>query len=163
RGDKQVQGHGIELLEDQILSCVCKGLSIVQHDIEQGLSQCPDKSFDYVILSQTVQTVRHPRRVFEELLRVGKKVIVSFPNFAHWGCRMQLLVGGKSPVTKQLPFSWYNSPNIHFLSLNDFDRFCEKLRVTVEQRIPMSKTRRAPIRFWPNLFAEQVIFVTRRD
>jgi methionine biosynthesis protein MetW len=158
-----VQAKGIEVQEDLILSCVCKGLSIIQHDIEQGLRQCPDKSFDYVILSQTVQTVHNPRHVMNELLRVGKKVIVSFPNFAHWRCRLQLCFQGQSPVTKQLPYGWYNSPNIHFLSLKDFDRFCKKIKVTVEKRIPLSKRKASPVHFWPNLLAEQVIYVTSRD
>ncbi|MHC4186463.1 MAG: methionine biosynthesis protein MetW, partial [Planctomycetota bacterium] len=129
----------------------------------QGLENHADKSYDYVILSQTVQTIRNPEKVFAELLRVGRKVIVSFPNFAHWRCRAQLFFAGKAPVTKQLPFGWDNSPNIHFLSIKDFDRFCNKLNVTVEKKIPLTKTRLRPIRFAPNLFAEQAIYVTSKE
>ncbi len=161
--DKNIKGKGIELAQELVLACVNRGLSIIQHDIERGLGSCADKSFDVVILSQTLQTVKNPERVFTELLRVGKKVIVSFPNFAHWRCRAQLFLGGKAPVTKQLPFGWHDSPNIHFLSLKDFDRFCEKLGVKVEKRIPLVKTRRRAVRFAPNLFAEQVIYVTSKD
>jgi methionine biosynthesis protein MetW len=142
---------------------VNRGLSSIQHDVERGLESYTDKSFDYVILSQTVQTVKNPEKVFKELLRVGKKVIVSFPNFAHWRCRVQLLLFGKAPVTTQLPFEWHDPPNIHFLSMKDFDRFCEKLGVRVEKRIPLGKTRRSPVKFAPNLFAEQVIYVTSKD
>jgi homoserine O-acetyltransferase len=161
--DKNIKGKGIELQQDLVLACVNRGLSSIQHDVERGLESYADKSFDYVILSQTVQTIKNPQNVFKELLRVGRKVIVSFPNFAHWRCRVQLLFLGKAPVTGQLPFAWYEPQNIHFLSLKDFDRFCEKLGVMVEKRIPLVKTRLSPVRFAPNLFAEQVIYVTSKD
>jgi len=161
--DKNIKGKGIELQQELALTCVNRGLSIIQHDIERGLENYADKSLDYVILSQTVQTLKNPEKVFKELLRVGKKVIVSFPNFAHWRCRVQLLLLGKAPVTKQLPFGWHDSPNIHFLSLKDFDEFCKKLGVKVEKKTPLSKTRLSPVRFAPNLFAEQVIYVTSKD
>lgn len=160
--DKNIKGEGIELDQELVLDCICRQLPVIQQDIEQGLGYYGDGSFDYVILSQTVQTVKNPEKIFEELLRVGKKVIVSFPNFAHWRCRAQLLLSGRSPVTRQLPFHWHDSPNIHFLSLRDFDRFCEGLGVRVERRIPLSKTRLSPVRVAPNLFAEQVIYVTSR-
>ena len=160
--DKNIKGEGIELDQDLVLACVNRGLSIIQHDVEQGLDKYADKSYDYVILSQTVQTVKVPEKVFAELLRVGRKVIVSFPNFAHWRCRTQLFFGGKAPVTKQLPFDWCNSPNIHSLSLRDFDRFCRKLGVRVEKKIPLIKTSLSPVRFASNLFAEQVVYVTSK-
>jgi homoserine O-acetyltransferase len=159
--DKNIKGTGIELDQDLVLECVKRGLSVVQHDVEQGLAWA-DKSFDVVTLSQTVQTVKDPEKVFLELLRVGKRVIVSFPNFAHWHCRAQLIFGGKAPVTQQLPHEWHRSPNIHFLSIKDFDRFCAKLGVRVEKKIPLIKTSVSPVRFAPNLFAEQVIYVTSR-
>ena len=161
--DKGIRGEGIELKQELVLDCVCRGLPIIQHDIEQGLQSYADKSFDYVILSQTVQTVKNPEKVFTEMLRVGKKVIVSFPNFAHWRCRAHLLLRGKAPVTKQLPFGWHDSPNIHFLSLKDFDEFCVELGVKVERKIPLGKMRLGPVRFLPNLFAEQVVYVTSKD
>ncbi len=161
--DKNIKGVGIEHDQDLVLACVNHGLPIIQHDIEQGLEYYTDKSYDYVIFSQTVQTVKNPEKVFTELLRVGRKVIVSFPNFAHWRCRAQLLLQGKAPVTRQLPFDWCNSPNIHCLSIKDFDRFCRKLRVKVEKRIPLNKTALSPVRFAPNLFAEQVIYVTSKE
>ena len=146
-----------------MLACVNRGIPIIQHDIELGLEKYADSSFDYVILSQTLQTLKDPEKVFKELLRVGKKVIVSFPNFAYWRCRMQLFFWGIAPMTKQLPFRWYNSPNIHFFSLKDFDQFCEKLGVVIEKRVPLIKTRVSPVKFSPNLFAEQVIYVTRKS
>lgn len=161
--DKGIIGEGIELDQELVLACVDRGLSIIQHDIENSLANYSDKSYDYVILSQTVQTVKNPEKVFTELLRVGRKVIVSFPNFAHWKCRAQLFFGGHAPVTRQLPFGWHDTPNIHCLSLKDFDRFCRKLGVKVEKRIPLIKKRLSPVRFAPNLFAEQVIYVTSKE
>ena len=160
--NKNIKGEGIELQQDLVLACVNRGLSIIQHDVERGLENYADESLDYVILSQTVQTVKNPEKVFTELLRIGKKVIVSFPNFAHWWCRVQLFFLGKAPVSKQLPFGWHNSPNIHFLSLKDFDEFCRELGVKVEKKIPLARTRFSPVRFAPNLFAEQVIYVTSK-
>jgi homoserine O-acetyltransferase/O-succinyltransferase len=161
--DKNIRGKGIELDQELVLDCVCRRLPIIQQNVEQGLRFYGDKSFDYVILSQTLQTVKEPEKVFRELLRVGRKVIVSFPNFAHWRCRAQLILLGKAPVTRQLPLSWYDSPNIHFLSLKDFDQFCGKLGVKVEKKIPLSKARLSPVKFAPNLFAEQVIYVTSKE
>jgi len=161
--DKNITGKGIELEQDLVLTCVNQGLPIIQHNVEYGLENYADKSYDYVILSQTVQTVKNTERVFTELLRVGRKVIVSFPNFAHWRCRAQLFFRGNAPVTKQLPFEWHNSPNIHCLSLKDFERFCKRQAVKVEKKIPLIKTRLSPVRFAPNLFAEQVIYVTSKE
>jgi homoserine O-acetyltransferase len=161
--DKNIQAEGIELRQEFVLDCVCRGLPTIQQDIEKGLEYYTDKSFDYVILSQTVQTLRDPEKVFTELLRVGKKVVVSFPNFAHWRCRAQLLLRGKAPVTKSLPFTWHNSPNIHVVSLKDFDEFCRKLGVKVEKKVPLAKKRKTAVRIAPNLFAEQAIYVTSLD
>jgi homoserine O-acetyltransferase len=160
--DKNIKGKGIELAQDMVLTCINRGLSIIQRDVERGLENYADKSFDYVILSQTVQTLKNPEKVLTELLRVGRKVIVSFPNFAHWRCRAQLFFLGRAPVTRELPFDWHNSPNIHFLSMRDFERFCEKLGAKVEKKIPLSKTSLSSVRFAPNLFAEQVIYVTSK-
>jgi len=161
--DKNVKGEGIELQQHHVMECVKRGLPIIQHDVERGLQYYADKSYDYVILSQTVQTVKNTEQVFTELLRIGRKVIVSFPNFAYWRSRAQLFFTGKAPVTKQLPFQWYNSLNIHCLSIRDFDEFCRKLGVRVEQKIPLASMRLRPVRFAPNLFAEQAIYVTSKD
>ena len=160
--DKGIQGEGIELRQEFVLDCVCRGLPTIQQDIEEGLGYYADKSFDYVILSQTVQTLQDPEKVLTEVLRVGKKVIVSFPNFAHWRCRVQLLLKGRAPVTQSLPFSWHDSPNIHVVSLKDFDAFAAKLGAKVEKRVPLVKTRKKAVRIAPNLFAEQAIYVTSR-
>lgn len=163
RQDKRIDGKGIELQQDLVLGCVCKKLSIIQYDVERGLSRYADKSFDYAILSQTVQTIKDPEAVLLELQRVARKVIVSFPNFANWRCRVQLLLSGKAPKTRQLPFEWHDTPNIHCLSLRDFDDFCRRLGIKIEKKIPLGKTRSTPIRLAPNWFAEQAVYVTSKD
>jgi len=161
--DKNITAKSVELDQELVIHCVRRGLSTIHRDIERGLAQYADGSFDYAILSQTLQTVKEPEKVLAELLRVAKKVIVSFPNFAHWRCRAQLFFRGNAPVTRQLPFDWYNTPNTQCLSLKDFDRFCERLDVKVEKKIPLIKRRLSPVRFAPNLFAEQVIYVTSKE
>lgn len=160
--DKGIDGEGMELDQDMIVHCVRRGLSVIQWDIDRGLEQYAADTFDYVILSQTMQTVRDPEKVLRELIRIGKKVIVSFPNFAHWSCRLQMLLGGRAPQTRQLPFRWYNSPNIHFLSLRDFDQFCRELGLRIEKRIPLGKSSIRPIRLFPNLLATQAVYVTTK-
>jgi homoserine O-acetyltransferase len=160
--DKNVTAEGIELDENLVLHCVQRGLSVIHRDIERGLEMYPDKTFDYAVLSQTIQTLHHPQKVLLDLLRVAQKVVVSFPNFAHWRCRFQMMFEGIAPRTKQLPFRWHDSPNIHFLSIKDFDQFCEELDIKVEQRVPLGKTSTLPLRILPNLFAPQAVYVTSR-
>lgn len=160
--DKDIRGEGVEVDEKLVVNAIHSGLRIIHRDAQRGLAFYPDKRFDYVILSQTLQTILNPADVFEELLRIGKKVIVSFPNFAHWKCRLQLAVGGTAPKTGQLPFEWHNTPNIHFLSLKDFDRFCGKHKVQVLRRIPLIEKRPRAVRFAPNWLAEQAVYLLSR-
>ena len=160
--DKNIGAEGIELDEDRVAHCIQRGLSVIHRDIERGLEMYPNDAFDYAVLSQTIQTLHHPQKVLLELHRVAKKVIVSFPNFGHWRCRSQLMFKGISPQTKQLPFRWHNSPNVHFLSLKDYDRFCAELDIKVERRTPLGKTTTLPVRILPNLFATQAIYITSK-
>ena len=161
-GDKNIRGEGIELDQELVVHSIQRGLSVIHRDIERGLRQYAAGSFDYAILSQTLQTIKDPDKVFRELLRVANRVIVSFPNFAHWACRLQLFWRGRAPRTRQLPFRWCDSPNIHCLSLKDFDCFCEESGARVERRIPLGKSRLTPVRFMPNLFAAQAVYVTSK-
>ena len=160
--DKNIKGEGIEVDQDMVVHCIGRGLSVIHRDIERGLSHYPTDSFDYAILSQTVQTLNDPGKVIKEILRVAKKVIVSFPNFGHWRCRLGLMFGGQSPRTKLLPFRWHNSPNKHFLTLKDFDEFCRELNIKVEKKIPLTKTRASAVKFAPNIFAEQAVYLTSK-
>ena len=159
---KNIVGEGIEIDEDLVIHCVRRGLSVIHRDIERGLEMYPNDTFDYAVLSQTIQTLHDPQKVLIELHRVARKVIVSFPNFAHWVCRVQMMFSGRAPQTRQLPFRWYNSPNIHFLSLKDFDRFCAELDIKVEKRIPLGKKSIWPVRILPNLAASQAVYVTSK-
>ena len=160
--DKNVIAEGIELDEELVIHCAQCGVSVIHRDIERGLEMYPNDTFDYAVLSQTIQTLREPEKVILELHRVARKVVVSFPNFAHWRCRLQLLLSGRAPQTKQLPFRWYNSPNFHFLSLKDYDHFCAELGIRIEQKIPLGKSTTYPVRVVPNLFAPQAIYITSK-
>lgn len=160
--DKNIKPEGIELDQNLVASAIGRGLSVIHRDIEREINSYADDSFDYVLLSQTMQTLRSPDKVFKQLLRVGKKVIVSFPNFAYIGSRLQLLFSGIAPITKELPFSWYNSPNIHFLSLKDFEKFCEHLGAKIEKKIPLVMNRPSFVRIFPNLLAEQAVYLTSK-
>jgi len=160
--DRNIRGEGIELDQDMVVHSIQRGLSVIHRDIERGLDQYATDSFDYAILSQTLQTVNDPEKVFRELLRVATRVIISFPNFAHYHCRLQLFFKGRTPRTKQLPFRWYDTPNIHCLSLKDFDRFCEEIGARIEKRIPLGKSSLRPVRFAPNIFATQAVYVASK-
>jgi methionine biosynthesis protein MetW len=158
--ERGVRGQGIEIDEQAIYRCVAKGLSVIHGDIDSGLSEYMDKSFDVVILNQTLQQVRHLKPVLDDSLRVGKKVIVGFPNFAFYKARMQLFFHGRTPITPSLPFPWYETPNLHFLSISDFHRYCAETQITVERRDFLGD--KGPVKFLPNLFAESGIFLISR-
>jgi methionine biosynthesis protein MetW len=155
--NKQVHAQGVELSEQAIQSCVAAGLSVFQQDIDTGLTEYADKSVDYVILNQTLQQVRKPDLAIKEALRVGRKVIVGFPNFCYITDRFQIFFRGKVPVTPSLPYEWYDTPNLHFLSITDFKEYCRKNRIKVEDAVFISKNR--TVSFLPNLFGEVGLFL----
>lgn len=161
--DKKIKARGIEVDQELVIECVGLGLGVIHRDIERGLGDYHDDAFDYVVLSQTLQTLVEPANVLRELLRVGRKVIVSFPNFAHYQCRFKLMLGGKAPTTGQLPFTWYNSPNIHFLSLKDFEMFCSELNAKIEKKIPLAGKSIRPTKIWPNMFAQQAVYLLSKN
>lgn len=159
--NKGVQGRGIELESTKVHKAISKGLSVYQGDINAGLTVYPEDAFDVVVLSQTLQETQQPRQVMREMLRIGRKVVVTFPNFAHWSVRVSLLFKGKAPRTKFLPYSWYNSPNIRVLSIGDFEDLVAEEQWQIEHKIFLSGHRR--ISRWPNLFAEVAIcLVTKK-
>lgn len=155
--EKNVKGQGIELSEQAIYRCVAKGLSVFHEDIDRGLSEYGDKTFDYVILNQTLQQVRKPDEVLREALRVGRNVIVGFPNFAHWSVRMQIFFRGKTPVTHSLPYPWYDTPNLHFLTLSDFTDYCQERGIEIRRRAFWGG--RGIVRLLPNLIAHTGLFL----
>ncbi len=159
RQEKQVKGQGIELDESAIYHCVEKGLGVFHMDFNSGLTSYPDKSFDYVIMNQSMQEIVHVELVINEALRVGKKVIVGFSNFAHIKARLQLFFGGSTPVTNSLPHYWYNTPNLHFLSISNFEEYVRQRGIEVLER--RYYTNDSTVRFRPNLFAMNAIYVVQ--
>lgn len=164
--EKHVDGRGLEISQRGVNECVARGLSVVQGDADSDLAYYPDKGFDYVILSQTLQATRNPKEVLNELLRIGDHVIVSFPNFGHWRVRFSLMFKGRMPVTKDLPYSWYDTPNIHFCTIRDFVALCDEVGATVESAAAMDVSGQKiglsmPWWFW-NFFGQQAIFLLRR-
>jgi methionine biosynthesis protein MetW len=158
--NKAVEGRGIELSGAKVQKAIARGLSVYQGDLEKSLADYPDLVFDYVILSQTLQQTAHPLFVLREMLRVGKRAIVGFPNFGHWRVRVSHLMSGRAPRTELFPYDWYDSPNIHFLTVDDFETLARKERWNVERRIFLSGPRRLDL--WSNLRAEIAIYLLTR-
>jgi methionine biosynthesis protein MetW len=154
---KDARGTGVEISEEKVYHAVGKGLSVYHGDIDEGLSYYPDAMFDYVILSQTLQEARETIFVMHEALRVGRYLIASFPNFGHWRARLQLLLSGRAPVTPALPYEWYDTPNIHSLTVRDFEEFSRQQGMRQVHRFFVGRHR--AVRFWPNLFAEHGVYV----
>ena len=159
---KDVRGVAMEKAQGNVITCVRRGVSVIQADIDQGLVELQDESFDYVILSMTLQILKHPDFVLREMLRVGRKCIVSFPNFGYWRVRWDAFFDGRAPVTRNLPYSWYDSPNRHVLTIRDFREFCAAKDITIEKEIPLYAE--GTVHTLPNLFAEEALYVlTARD
>lgn len=164
--EKQADGRGIELSQKGVNLAVARGLSVVQGDADHDLATYPDGAFDFVILSQTLQATHNPRLVLEQLLRIGRKVIVSFPNFGNWRLRAQFVLRGRMPITEDLPYSWYDTPNIHFCTVRDFVHLVEDVHARVEAAVALYGNgrilkRSLSLRFW-NLLADQAIFLLSR-
>jgi methionine biosynthesis protein MetW len=163
---RDVDGRGIELSREGVNECVAKGLAVIQGDADTDLSDYPDDAFDYVILSQTLQATRAPRIVLEHMLRIGRHGIVSFPNFGHWRIRLQVMFGGHMPRTDNLPYAWWESPNIHFCTIKDFRQLCDVTGAEIENAVTLNAWGRAlrfnaPGSFW-NLLGEQAVFLLSR-
>ncbi len=155
--ERHVKAQGIEIDEQAIYQCVAKGLSVFHEDIDNGLSGYPDKSFDYIILNQSLQQVKKPDVVVNEALRVGRETIIGFPNFAHYSARLQIFFRGKAPITPSLPYEWHDTPNLHFLSISDFVYYCRKRKIKIEKEAFIGRNRR--VRIFPNIFALTGIFL----
>lgn len=163
---KAVDGRGVELSRERVNACVARGLSVIQGDADNDLADYPDKSFDYAILSLTIQATLRPRTVLENLLQIGRRAIVSFPNFGHWRIRAELLFNGRMPRTPNLPEPWYSSPDAHLCTIRDFVELCEILDAVVEGAVAFNSAgRRLPIKkslTLQNLFGEKAVFKLRQ-
>jgi methionine biosynthesis protein MetW len=152
---REAPGYGVEIDDDSVLACVENDVNVLQVDLESGLSLFADSSFDCVILSQTLQAVRHTEAILREMLRVGREAIVSFPNFGHWSARLQLALG-KMPVSASLPYEWYETPNVHHCTINDFEDLCRRLGIRIRERIVLHEGR--PVTVIPNLFGSLAVY-----
>ena len=145
KNNKEIDIRGIEILKNNVQQCIGKGLTVIEGDAEKDLSQFPDGSFDFVILSQTLQAFLNPEKVISELLRVGKKAIVTIPNFGYWKVRLHLLIKGTMPVTRTLPDEWYNTPNLHMCTIKDFFNFCENRNINLYKSIALQNLKSSKI------------------
>lgn len=158
--NKHVDARGVEIVGTKVQQAIARGVSVYHGDIEQAVSDLPDQAFDYVILSQTLQESQAPLKVLSEMLRVGRRAIVAFPNFGHWTVRLSHLFTGRAPKTKLFPHEWYDSPNIHFLTVHDFESLAHHQHWKIEKRIYLHGSRQ--IRFLPNLLSEVAVFLVSK-
>lgn len=160
RDQRQVRGYGLEIDADKIIRCIQAGVNVIHTDLEAGLADFDDDSFDYVIMTQTLQAVQHTERLLDEMLRVGREGVVTFPNFGHWKCRMQLALGGRMPVVKTLPHAWYNTPNIHLFTIRDFEQLCRDKGIQLLQRVVLDHAHRLSpgLQRFPNLLGEVALY-----
>ncbi|HPG89019.1 MAG TPA: methionine biosynthesis protein MetW [Hyphomicrobium sp.] len=162
---RAVDGRGVELDRNKVNACVARGLSVIQGDADRDLANYPDQAFDYAVLSLTIQATRNPRPVLQNLLRIGRRAIVSFPNFGHWQIRTGLLFGGRMPVTQNLPDNWYESPNAHLCTIRDFADLCNHVNADVERAVAFNAYgKRLPIKWslsMQNMFGEKAVFLLK--
>lgn len=160
-------GRGMEVARDKVNACVARGLSVIQGDADVDLDDYPDKAFDFAVLSLTIQATRYPKVVLENLLRIGQRAIVSFPNFGHWQVRTSLLLHGRMPQTRNLPEPWYESPDAHLCSIVDFANLCKAVDAEIEEAVAFNSWgRRLPIKRsigWQNLLGEKAVFLMRKS
>ncbi|MFN2329199.1 MAG: methionine biosynthesis protein MetW [Chromatocurvus sp.] len=164
RDRRQVVGTGIEIDGDNITAAVARGLSILEQDLDAGLDNFPDQSFDTVVMAHALQAVHYPDRVLDEMLRIGREGIVTFPNFGHWQCRLHLASRGRMPVSRFMPYTWYDTPNIHFCTVRDFETLCAQrgIRILARDMVGNSASHALLANSWPNLFALTAIYhITR--
>jgi methionine biosynthesis protein MetW len=165
RDTRQVTGYGLEIDDNNIVKCIEVGVSVIHTDLNKGLSDFANNSFDYVVMTQALQTIRRPDKLLMEMLRVGREGIVTFPNFGHWQARSSLFFGGVMPMSRALPNEWYNTENIHLCTLFDFEKLCAKQSIEVLQRAVVDTTHRTSwkMRLLPNLFGEIALYRLRHN
>lgn len=160
RDAKNVFGYGLEIDQDKILECFKKNVNVIEQDLDWGLGNFENDSFDVVIMSQALQAVHYPDKVIDDMLRVGKECIITFPNFGYWRCRLYLMGKGRMPVSKQLPYTWYNTPNIHLCTFKDFEALCYRKHLKILNRTVVDMNFRDGffMRMFPNLFGEVAVY-----
>lgn len=156
---QQVTGYGLEIDQDKIVKAIANNINVIQTDLDAGLSEIESNSFDYVVMSETLQAVHYPDKLIDEMLRIGREAIITFPNFGHWRCRLQLIMG-RMPVTASLPNTWYNTPNIHLCTLRDFEDLCRSKSITILQRTVVDREHKPSrgSRLFPKLMGEIALY-----
>ena len=160
RETREVHGYGVEINDANVAACIANNVSVIQNDLESGLADFESNSFDYVILSQTLQATKHTEALMKEILRVGHEGIVSFPNFGYWKNRLQVLFGNM-PISRDMPYQWYDTPNVHLCTLNDFESLCSSHQVSILARHVMTGT--DDVHLWPNLLGSTAVYRFKRD
>jgi len=160
RDHKQVQGYGLEIDPEKINACVEHGVNVLEQNLDKELNNFEDNSFDTVVMTQSLQAMHYPDRVLEDMLRIGHEGILTFPNFAHWRCRWYLGIKGRMPVSEFMPYTWYNTPNIHFCTFKDFEQLCRERNIKVLDRLVVDQTHQRSwlSGLWPNLLGEVAIY-----
>ncbi|MDX9687932.1 MULTISPECIES: methionine biosynthesis protein MetW [Halopseudomonas] len=164
QSQKKVRGYGLEIDPDNINTCINKGVNVIEKNLDHGLDNFADRSFDTVVMTQALQAVHYPDRILEDMLRIGREAILTFPNFGHWRCRLYLGMKGRMPVSEFMPYTWYNTPNIHFCTFKDFENLCHERSVKILDRLVVDQTHQSSrlSAMWPNLLGEVAIYrVTR--
>lgn len=161
---KGVAGYGLDNGAEEIAACIRAGVNVIEHDLNDGLTRFPDGSFDMVVMTDTLQAVRAPARLLDEMLRIGAECIVTFPNFGHWTCRLQLAARGRMPVAKHLPHSWFETPNIHLCTFADFEQLCANKGLVIAERFVVDRAfrNRALVNRFPNLLGRTAFYRLRR-
>lgn len=162
---KNVSGYGLEIDPDKINACIEKGVNVIEQNLDLGLGNFASNSFDVVVMTQALQVVHYPDRILQEMLRVGRTCIITFPNFGHWRCRWYLATRGRMPVSDFMPYTWYNTPNIHFCTFKDFEALCNAMQMQVLDRLAVDNQHRDHLgsRLWPNLLGEIGIYRVTRN
>lgn len=162
---RRISGYGLEIDNAKFASCIKAGVNVIQADLDQGLPQFADQSFDFVILSQTLQAVNHPDFLLEEIARVGKQGIIGFPNFGHWQCRLQLAFGGHMPLSRNLPNAWFDTPNIHFCTVKDFEQLCSDRHINVLNRSIVNHNHNDTLgtKLLPNFFGQIALYQIQKQ
>ncbi len=157
---KAIQGYGVEIDEENIQACLIKGLEVIEQNIDEGLANFKDKSFDTVLVSQTIQVLKNPKKSLDEITRIGNQSIIVIPNFGHWRSRLTVFLGGKMPVTKSLPEKWYETPNIHLCTIDDFELLCKELDILIEEKKILNSRGQVSgfSSVWSNLLGSSIIY-----
>ncbi len=166
KNTQNVNGYGLEIDDENILQCIVKGVQVLQTNLDEGITEFfGENTFDYVVMTQTLQAIQYPNKLLEQMMRVGKEGIVTFPNMAVWKSRAQLALGGHMPVTRTLPNAWYDTPNIHLCSISDFENLCKKLDIKILQRTTVDHAHRHSLgsKFMPNLLGEIALYRFCKD